>query len=455
MRPGRRFGSVISAAVLALGVCALIPAAPLLAAPTQNSAKESSQASEPAVSKAVIPPGTVITMANWRQYEQFMPDGMIALFEGSYFWKMPPDVQMTVGPTVINPLPKDYLAATEKYSAQTKIVRLPDGGRTILGYSGGVPFPSPTSPDEGWKILANFWYRYIPHLVVNTPDNLGFACTQDSYGSVNCLKSLWVYRQLSYNTDPGVPPTIPGGEGKFYTIWTMVEEPEQAKYTTTLTIGYTNLSNPQDIFVFKPALRRTERLSSAARCAASGSDTTPDDGRFGFNGNISEFDATMVGRRKILAQMNVGTAGARFPEDYDMPLGWPKPSWGKWELRDVDVLDVRKIPARARGYCYGKRIMYIDSQFYGALWEDLYDSQMNLWKIALLQPIVLKVPQIGPQNSSGAQYSHYWDVEDKHATYSGPADGHGYDVLINQDAPRQYEDIERYTTPGGLTQVMR
>jgi hypothetical protein len=31
-----------------------------------------------------IPPGTKITMQNWQQYKQFMPVGMIALFEGKY-----------------------------------------------------------------------------------------------------------------------------------------------------------------------------------------------------------------------------------------------------------------------------------------------------------------------------------------------------------------------------------
>src|SRR5690348_13848332 len=39
-----------------------------------------------------IPPGTVITMQNWQQYRQYMPDGMAALFAGQYFWKMPADV---------------------------------------------------------------------------------------------------------------------------------------------------------------------------------------------------------------------------------------------------------------------------------------------------------------------------------------------------------------------------
>lgn len=409
----------------------------------------------PPAQTGTIPPGTVITMSNWQQFRDFMPEGMVALFEGKYFWKMPADIEINVGPTVINPLPKGYLEATEQNSAQVKLIDLPGGGLTISGYKGGVPFPDPVEPHRGWKILADFWYRYIPHLVVNTADNLGFGCTQDSFGSVNCTKSLWVYRQLAFNTNPGIPKTTPGGEDKFYTTWMMVEEPEQAKYTANLTIGYTDLTKPQDMYVFRPALRRAEQLSSSARCATSGFDLTPDDGRFAFEGNIPEFDATVIGDKKILAQMDVGTSGANFPQDYDMPLGWPKPSWGKWELRDTFVLDVRKIPSRASGYCYGKRIMYVDKQFYGALWQDLYDAKMQPWKFALLQPIVLKVPQIGPQNSSGAQYSHYWDIQNNHASYNGPNDGHGYDILINEDAPKGWDDVAKYSNPSGLSQVMR
>jgi Protein of unknown function (DUF1329) len=404
---------------------------------------------------AAIPPGTVITMSNWQQFKEFMPEGMIALFEGSYFWKMPADVEMDVGPTVINPLPKGYLEATERYASQVKLIPLPDGGLTISGYQGGIPFRNPAEPHRGWKILANFWYRYMPHLVINTPDNLGFGCTQDSFGSVNCTKELWVARQLAFNTDPGIPQTTPGAEDKFYTEWDMVEEPEQAKYTANLTIAYTDLTKPHDSYVFRPALRRAEQLSSSARCASSGSDLTPDDNRFGFEGNIPDFDATVTGDKKVLNQMDVGTAGANFPQDYDMPLGWSKPTWGKWEVRDTFVLDVRKLPSLASGYCYGKRIMYIDKQFYGALWLDLYDAKMQLWRVALFQPIIIKVPQIGPQNSTGAQYSHTWDLRENHATYSGPNDGHGYDVLINEEAPKGWDDISKYSTPGGLNEVMR
>jgi hypothetical protein len=47
-----------------------------------------------------IPIGTKITMRNWQQYRQFMPEGMSALFEGKYFWRMPADVEMNIGPTL-------------------------------------------------------------------------------------------------------------------------------------------------------------------------------------------------------------------------------------------------------------------------------------------------------------------------------------------------------------------
>jgi hypothetical protein len=57
-------------------------------------------------------------MQNWQRYKQYMPDGMVALFEGEYFWKMPADVSIIVGPTIIHPLPSNHLAATEKYSDQ-------------------------------------------------------------------------------------------------------------------------------------------------------------------------------------------------------------------------------------------------------------------------------------------------------------------------------------------------
>src|SRR5690349_12450329 len=59
-------------------------------------------------------PGTKITMQNWQQYKNFMPFGMTKFFEGQYFWKMPADIELEIGPTVGNNVPQSYIAATEK-----------------------------------------------------------------------------------------------------------------------------------------------------------------------------------------------------------------------------------------------------------------------------------------------------------------------------------------------------
>lgn len=73
-----------------------------------------------------IPIGTTITMTNWQQYKQFMLLGMIKLFEGRYGWKMPADVQITVGPSHIGGnLPGTWVAATDKYGPQTQVQALP------------------------------------------------------------------------------------------------------------------------------------------------------------------------------------------------------------------------------------------------------------------------------------------------------------------------------------------
>jgi uncharacterized protein DUF1329 len=88
---------------------------------------------------------------------------------------------MEIGPTIIHTLPPAYREATEKYASQIKLIELPGDGLTLSGYQGGMPFPAPTDPHRGWKILANLWYRYMPHLMVDTHGN---ACLMSLSGAI-------------------------------------------------------------------------------------------------------------------------------------------------------------------------------------------------------------------------------------------------------------------------------
>jgi Protein of unknown function (DUF1329) len=397
------------------------------------------------------PVGTTINAQNWQRYRQFMPDGMAALFEDKYSWKMPADAEMEVGPTVVHPLPKTYLEATEKYSGQVKLVDLPDGRLTLSNYQGGIAFPHPVEPDRAWKILANLWFRYLPHLTVDTN---GVVCTMDNYNSISCKAGMKVYRQLAFNTDQGVPPQIPGSEGKYFTQYEMVKEPEQERYTTVLTISYADLTRQEDVYVFIPSLRRYQPMSPNARCSADlGTDETPDDRRFGFNTNLTKINAQFLGEKKILALVDYTMPPGRFPANYYMPLGWPMRNWGKWQLRDVYVVNVTK-PSTGGGHCLGKKVVYVDKATYAPLWEDLYDENMQPWRFVGIFPRTLEVPGNGPQLTSNSMVYAFWDVKYSHATvFAEP--GEGQPFYMNQQAPNDFLDLERYTTPGGLTLIMR
>jgi hypothetical protein len=123
-------------------------------------------------------------------------------------------------------------------------------------------------------------------------------------------------------------------------------------------------------------------------------------------------------------------------------------------VRDVWVIDVRRIPELRPGYCYGKRVMYIDKQIVRDVWDDLYDRNMKLWKVLSFE--------LGMRFSSSARgevvakyASQMWDLQNEHATFAWSAGADGRDRVIDNEVPGQYEDIPKYSSPGGLMAIMR
>jgi Protein of unknown function (DUF1329) len=167
------------------------------------------------------------------------------------------------------------------------------------------------------------------------------------------------------------------------------------------------------------------------------------------------FDAAVLGERKIIALIDYNQEYAFFPNNWEMPLGFPKPSWGKWQLRDVYVIDVRRVPSERPGYCYGSRIMYVDKEFFYTLWNDLYDSNMKLWKTQFWVPKIRPVPQLDRviTNVVGAAT---WDLQNAHASYwSSAGNPTQTEPFLNQDAPDEYHDGVKYGSPSGLMQILR
>jgi hypothetical protein len=408
--------------------------------------------------QGAAPTSGTITMSNWQQYKQFMPLGMQKLFEGTYFWKMPPDVQINLQPAKYDFLPTTWVEATEKYGGQTEVKVLPNGHYQLLNYHGGTPFPNPQDPNKGWKILANVFWAFVPSVYVNSPNNYGSVWSVDRYGNSAATTLDVVYRWSDFSTDPGFPAQQTYAPGTWYTEWGMEESPEQARYTASLSLFYFDQeAHPfPDTFVFVPALRRSLRLSATARCSpVFGFDWTYDDAKTnGFNGSTSIYTGDYLADRDILTLAHFNTDGGVFPDGYLMPLGFPKPSWGPWEIRHMTVVDVHRIASEAAGYCYSSRIIYADKEHWNGDWVDLYDSNRKLWKSIAYYNTSGDVPGLG--HAWDGVSSMAMDFQNNHETiWSGFGNPTKTKPYLDHNAPVQYLDGVKYGSPGGLMMIER
>lgn len=404
-------------------------------------------------------PGTVITKQNWMQYKDCFSEGVQYFWQGAGFWKMPDDVEIHVGPQHHWEYPKEFTEANEKYGGQARLVPQANGEYQLENYIAGFPFPDPSGPEKGTEIAANVTYRLQSFLYAGFPDNGSAApfYTKDRFNNWNQETVDFDYRQLAYNWDPAVPRVDPNAAGAWYSEWLMVETPEQSRYTADLTIFWQDNLKDESNYVFIPALRRTLRLATSARCAPLlGSDMTHDDQRVGWNGGVGKFNGKFIRDQNLLelTMMNLKETG-NFPGSYDGTLGWPKPSWGDWEVRPVDVIDVQRVPSMQAGYCYGKRRMYIDKQFYQTMSEDLYDSNMKLWKVVWMGLDEGMLDGKWKEFGAGGIIETYWDVQNDHVSYVTSAGREGKPFITGVMLKPQYNDVVKYSTPAGLAQLMR
>lgn len=402
----------------------------------------------------VIPPGTKISAENWQQYKDYMTPALQTMFAGVTKWTVPPGYTIEVGPThdLSHAASRLYLDSTEKLGMQVKLVKLPTGGYSVEGYSVGMPFPNPQEPDMGIKIYYNNYYRYRPWLQFGHFD--GYQI--DRYFNRTRLYTNAVLMEHAHIADPGMPQTLPGGD--FYTQILEILEPEQSRYTASLQIFPDDPTKIDELYAFIPALRRSLRLSTAARCAPLlGTDLTNDDGGQGVTMVASTITAQFLGKQKLLSMVNLDRKSIATREDFErtfiMPYGWPKPEAGTWEVRDVYVIDVQRLPQDRPGYCYGHRIMYLDADTFNLLAQDIYDANGRLWKYQDNLFPILEAPDKSGNKLIGTdlfRVLRFYDLQNEHATL-GPF----VNFQSDTDVPAPYNDPVRWGSPAGLQQIMK
>lgn len=425
-----------------------------------------------------IPPGTVIDQSNWQQYEKFMTPGMIALWKGDNYWQMPKGAKIAVGPTIPIPLPKLYVENSEKYGKSIQLHPTPGapGGYYIQParnpdspqpgeYVAGLPFPHPLEGDPkfiGQRVYWDSFYRYAPRV----ERALNCTYTLDRFGNMTRTADTdLVYSELKHLSDPGFPRETPDTGPYFFTKYLEQIAPEQAKYFTVLILSPDDPTVLDELYFFIPTLRRSLRQSQAARCAPLfGSDFNTDDADEGPPGLSQLFEIKYLGERKVLTLLHAdthafdscGSASNLDPKYYILGdsthTPWPTTAHGNWELRDVYVVSMKRVPNQAKGYCYGERVLYLDKDTFFPTNVMLYDNSGKMWKweYILVKPHFLNGDQMlvitGPNTAYGV------DFENRHVTVFI-----GLHVCANHQCDKfgDYLDAARYAMPDGLTRIMQ
>jgi hypothetical protein len=375
---------------------------------------------------------------------------------------------MEVGPTIPIPLPTRYLKDTVKYSSQVRLVRTSSGGYVPSGYVAGLPFPHPLEGDPeltGQRIFWDAYYRYQPR-VQAAP---GYSYTLDRYGNMTQTSEVRsVDSQLAYLSDPDYPHTIPDGVPYYFARFEEQVAPEQGKYSAILDLTPSDPTQLDDLYEYVPTLRRSLRLSQAARCApVFGSDYLIDDENGGPPGLPQLFQIRYLGEKKILALEHA------VPKSFDSPgtptqldshyyyaggvgvVPFPKPAMGKWELRDTYMLSLKRLPQFAKGYCYYERIMYVDKEnYFGAGELDLYDAVEKLLKTQLVFLYPAPIPASDgdvAELTAGPYTGLLVNFRNRHVTVLP----YLHSCLDGECAVAGYLDISRYASPEGLMKIMQ
>jgi hypothetical protein len=426
---------------------------------TYNEATYTSMAD--ANSAASIPPGTNITLQNWQQYKQFMPVGLLAGFSQRYGWKIGSDPRFTivVGSTIHEPMFRQLRENTEKYAGQAKLQRTNSGGYTLKNYGAGVPFPKPAGDLKAYQIFYNVWTYYFPSFTYF--DDI--SCQIDRFGnrfSQGVDVQQW---RMSHTSDEGFPTNPDYGKGILQANRFFVKFPEQSKYTAQLALLPDDPEKLQEVYVFLPSLRRSLRLSSAARCSPIlGSDFTQDDNGDGMFLQPANFNMKLLGEKKVLAVMHADpahmyggndTGGDKLYDRTTMP-GWPSPLVGKWELRDAYVLALTPLPAMGGSYCYGQKVIFVDKDSFVQLYFDNYDPNGKLYKTELMYYRPLEVTDTEKYWVRSHQPEVMIDWQNTHATTSlierAP--------VLNKKCVATGEscaDVRTYAFPAGLSSIMK
>jgi len=189
------------------------------------------------------------------------------------------------------------------------------------------------------------------------------------------------YYQLRPTGRVAVPP-IPAFKGleRFEQFRIIVRTlPRDQAGTAVLWKRYYDPDKWDDQWIYLPSLRRIRRFPTTQRCATRAPTDYNSDDPYTFDGKVPLFNWRLIGEQKYLVVMHQTKCPFERP-GHGLP---PYPANETWEVREAWVLEQTPNPKRNPGYCYSRRIVYVDKECFEMPYAIAYDVKGVRWKEAL------------------------------------------------------------------------
>ena len=232
----------------------------------------------------------------------------------------------------------------------------------LVGFTGGgFPFAEITADDPraAEKVVWNMLWRpgaegYVMPMV---------AWLRSENGQ---LDRQLEFTALSSRYAQGAHCLVPGYEEIRTKQLMEFRSPRDMAGAKTLTKTYVDHYKEDAGWLYMPAQRKPRRtLASERTSELMGMDYTMEDA-MGFGGKVYEHDWTYLGKRDVLATINV-----RDNPEAGGPHLWV-PNKARWEVRESHVL---LIEPKAKNHPYSHKIVFIDAETFWTLWMFGFDRQ--------------------------------------------------------------------------------
>lgn len=305
----------------------------------------------------------VIDRSNYKQYQDRLSPGQIAMFERYETYKMP------VYPTRRSAsFPERTYEFTKRNATTARLVADGDG---VEGAAEGFPFPI---PQNAYEVMWNHKLKYKGVALMRWNNQVAPTAT----GAYNVVRLREELLGLYYK--PGA--TVEEINNILLYFFQVVEGP--ARLAGNILLVHETLNQrlqPRQAWVYNPGQRRVRRAPNIAYdnpgTASDGLRTN--DMTDMFNGAMDRFNWELIGKREIYVPYNSYKVHSDKVGYNDLVRpGHINPELLRYELHRVWVVDARLKPGMR--HINGRRTFYFDEDSWQILLTDHYDNQGRLWR---------------------------------------------------------------------------